>query len=359
MKNYYEILGLKEGATEDEIKKSYRSLAMKYHPDRNQGDPNAETKFKEVNEAYEILSDRNKRSQYDNSRNGFGGPNVNDFFRDIFNSHFNKQSHDPSGQDVTITAGCSLRESLHGTTKTVNLQSSEVCKTCSGTGCKKDKQKVSCSKCRGTGKVVVVQNIGANQMMQTVTICNECLGSGSYIPQDHKCSDCKDGIKYTSVNYSYDLPPKFVFGTTLKLQGKGLHRTAKGRKGDCYIQIMPDKHEFFAIDQNMNIVMNLYITSLEAILGTQVMIANIDDKPLTIDIPAGVKHGYMIGIYNEGIYKKGGARSDLIVIINVETNKMDEKSTEILKDLLSKETADTNPETFKMREKIKTLINKE
>jgi molecular chaperone DnaJ len=127
MKNYYEILGVSEQATEDDIKKIYRTLAMKYHPDRNQGNKEAETKFKEINEAYEILIDKNKRTKYDNARNGFGvgSGSMSDFFQDIFGSHFNinfnRQTNDISGQNINITATCSLKESLYGCSKKVKL----------------------------------------------------------------------------------------------------------------------------------------------------------------------------------------------------------------------------------------------
>lgn len=364
MKNYYDILGVKEDASDDDIKRTFRKLAMQYHPDRNQGDASAEEKFKEINEAYETLSDKNKKANYDDARNGFGfgQGNVNDFFRDIFNSHFNRdfnrQSHDVSGQDVTVSVRCTLHESVTGANKIISLQTSDICKNCNGTGCKKDKQKNSCLKCRGSGKIVVVQKIGPNQTMQTVTICPDCRGVGKYVAPENKCVDCKDGIVYGSMDYTFDIPAKFVFGTTIRLQGKGLLKNASGQKGDCYVQIIPDDHILYKIDQNLNIVLNLFITSTEAITGVKINIPNVENKPLMVDVPAGVPHGYMIGIYDQGVYKKNGKRSDFVVIINIETSKYDKKHEQLIEQLRSLENSKTNPDAFKLREKINSELQK-
>lgn len=365
MKNYYEILGVKENATDDEIKKTFRQLAMKYHPDRNPGDSNAETKFKEINEAYEVLSDKNKKNQYDNSRNGFGfgHANVNDFFRDIFNSHFNRdfnrQTHDVSGQDVNISVKCTLAESIYGANKVITLKTSEVCNHCSGTGCKKNKTKTTCRRCNGSGKNVVVQTIGPNQTMQTVTVCSECRGAGKFIAREDKCSNCTDGLIYGNSSFTFDIPPKFVFGTTVRLAGKGLHKNPQSVKGDCYVQIVPDPHQIYQIDQNLNLIINLYITSIEAIIGVHTDIPSLDNKAISIDIPAGVHNGYMKNLQEQGLYRKNGRRSDIIIIVNVETSNFGDMHREMLQNLKAKENYDTNPETLGLREKIDKLIQKD
>ena len=348
MKNFYEILGVDENATQDEIKKTFRSAAMKYHPDRNPDNSEAEAKFKEVNEAYETLGDENKRKHYDHMRRnprGFGG--MDDFLHDIFGG-FRNQPQQHVGQDVKMTISCSLIDSLRGCRKRINVRQSNVCQKCTGTGCKTGRTKTTCPTCKGRGKVVVSQNYGANVIMQSEKICDRCAGAGTHVSLQDRCELCNDGLTYEQVDFEFDLPAGYVFGTTVRIAGKGLHKNSKTNKGDLYLQIIPEEHKIFKLDNNLNVVMDLYITSGEAILGKKILLPTIDAS-IEVQIPPGVGENYVVSIPNAGVSFRNGARTQQLVFVHIETPQLNDKVKELAEQMLAIQNVQTNPNTMKNR----------
>lgn len=363
MKNFYEILGVSEEASADEIKNSYRKLAMQYHPDRNPNNAAAEEKFKEVNEAYETLSDSAKKQNYDHVRKygnqPFGG--FSDFMQDIFGHNFRRQHvHvNDQGQDIQMQIKCTYKESITGVTKKIKLQSSSVCGVCDGSGNKYGKSQQNsnmsrCVECNGFGRVVKSKSMGQNIMMQTEIVCPRCSGSGKYVHPNDRCKNCNDGLVYIDGQLDIVIPPKIVYGTSLRIMGHGLHRSAKSRKGDLYLQVLPDEDEFYKLDNNLNLHLDLSITMTEAILGTKITIPTIDDKKQII-VPAGVEHGHQIVLHNQGVYGKHG-RNSLLINIRIETPKMNDNLKNQAEILKQYENSETNPATFKMREKMNTCL---
>lgn len=355
MKNFYDILGVKENATQDEIKKVFRGLAMQYHPDRNPNNPEAEAKFKEVNEAYETLGDENKRKHYDNMRNGasrYGG--MDEFLHDIFGG-FRRQNEQHLGQDVKMTISCSLVDSVNGCRKKVDTRQSSVCDKCHGTGCRTGINKATCSTCKGRGKVVVVQNYGGNIMMQSEKICDRCAGAGTFVPPHDRCSSCSDGLVYEQTSFEFDLPAGFVFGTTIRISGKGLHKNSKSNRGDLYLQVIPEDHKIFRLDNNLNVLMELYITTAESVLGKTIVVPTIDGK-MEVTIPAGVGENYAIAIPNVGVYAKNSGRTQQVLLVKIETTKANEQIKNCAEHLLSLEDVSTNPSTFANRNRIDEIL---
>jgi len=367
MSDYYKILGVEENASDEDIKKSYRSLAMKYHPDRNPGDHSAETKFKEVSEAYDTLSDPNKRKNYDNMRrfggipfggnpSGSDGFSVNDVMREFFRNQ--SQAASMQGRDIQVDISCTLEESISGCKKSISFTTTDLCSSCSGEGIKKGASKVKCKTCNGRGKVSVIHNFGPNQTMQMVSECRDCQGSGFSVDSNDICKHCNGGLKEKNVSIDIDIPKHFVYGTALRIAGLGMHNNPKGNKGDCYIRIFPEKHELFELS-NYDIVCMCEITMSEAIMGTKVSIPLPDGESGELTIPQGTSNGAQFIMGGRGLYKRGGGRGDSIVIISIETPKPTPEILKIAKKLSEEESADSIPKTTAFRKKIAKHMKKE
>lgn len=332
-RDYYEILGLTKGASADEIKKAYRKVAMQYHPDRNPGDKAAEEKFKEAAEAYEVLSDADKRAQYDryghagvsgNGRGGFGGGSMNmdDIFSqfgdifgdDIFGSFFGGQQRGRGGARARGVRGSNLRVKLkltfeeiaRGVTKNIKVKKYVTCQTCGGNGAKDKSSVQTCQTCGGSGQVRRVQSTFLGQM-QTVTTCPTCNGEGSTVTA--KCTACKgDGRVYAEETVSIDIPAGVQEGMQLTVSGRGNAGERGGPSGDLIILIEEETHKELQRD-GLNVAYDLHLSFPEAVFGTQVEVPTIDGRA-KIKIPAGTQSGRIFRLKGKGFpavnsYEKG------------------------------------------------------
>ncbi len=336
-KDFYEILGVGKGAAADEIKKSYRKVAMQYHPDRNPGDKAAEEKFKEAAEAYEILSDADKKAQYDryghagvsgNGRggggfSGSGGMNMEDIFSqfgdvfgdDLFGSFFgggNRQqrggqrSRGVRGSNLRVKLKLTYEEIAKGVTKNIKVKKYVYCTTCNGSGAKDSGSVQNCGTCGGSGQVRKVQNTFLGQM-QTVTTCPTCNGEGTTVTA--KCNYCKgEGRLYTDENISIEIPAGVQEGMQLTLNGKGNAGERGGMHGDLIILIEEDHHKELQ-REGLNVAFELYLSFADVVFGTQVEVPTIDGRA-KIKIPAGTQSGKIFRLKGKGFpavnsYEKG------------------------------------------------------
>lgn len=339
-KDYYEILGVTKTSTSDEIKKSYRKVAMQYHPDRNTGDKAAEEKFKEAAEAYEVLSDSEKRAQYDrfghaavnNGRGGFngGGMNMDDIFSqfgdvfgdDLFGSFFggrrggggNSRSHGIRGSNLRIKIKLSYEEIAKGVTKNIKVKKHVACGTCHGSGAKDKASIQTCGTCGGSGQVRRVSNTFLGQM-QTVTTCPTCNGEGSTITS--KCVVCKgEGRVFGEEVVNIDIPAGVQEGMQLSASGKGNAGERGGTPGDLIILIEEESHPELQRD-GLNVAFDLHIPFTDAVFGTQLEVPTIDGKA-KIRIPPGTQGGKIFRLKGKGFpsvnsYEKG----DQLIHVNV------------------------------------------
>jgi molecular chaperone DnaJ len=346
-RDYYEILGIAKSASQDEIKKAYRKVAMQYHPDRNPGDKAAEEKFKEAAEAYEILSDTDKRAQYDRfghqafgpgrsagGYSGGGGMNMDDIFSQFgdifgdespFGSFFGGSSRrgggggrarGTRGSNLRVKLKLNFEEIARGATKTIKVKKYVVCTTCSGSGAKDKNSVQTCSTCGGSGQVRKVQNTFLGQM-QTVTTCPTCNGEGSTVT--HKCGACKgEGRVYGEETVTIDIPAGVQEGMQLSISGKGNAGERGGSPGDLIVLIEEEAHPQLHRD-GLNVAFDLHISIPDAIFGTQVEVPTIDGRA-KIKIPAGTQSGKIFRLKGKGFpsvnsYEKG----DQLIQVNVWT----------------------------------------
>lgn len=343
-RDYYEILGVARSASADEIKKAYRKVAMQYHPDRNPGNKEAEEKFKEAAEAYEVLSDPDKRAQYDRfghagvgaNSGGFngGGMRMEDIFsnfgdifgEDIFGSFFGgggssgrsggRRSSGTRGSNLRIKISLTYEEIAKGVNKKIKVKKYVPCQACGGLGAKDKSAFQTCSTCGGAGQVRKVTQTFLGQM-QTVTTCPACNGEGQIITA--KCSNCKgEGRVYGEETVSIDIPAGVQEGMQLSMSGKGNAGERGGVAGDLLILIEEEAHPQLQRD-GLNVAFDLYISFPDAVFGTQVEVPTIDGKA-KIKIPAGTQSGKIFRLKGKGFpsvnsYEKG----DQLIHVNVWT----------------------------------------
>jgi molecular chaperone DnaJ len=346
-RDFYETLGVSKSSSQDEIKKAYRKVAMQFHPDRNPGDKAAEEKFKEAAEAYEILSDTDKRAQYDRfghqasspgrggGYSGGAGMNMDDIFSQFgdifgdenpFGSFFGGGSGRRSsgsgrprgtrGSNLRVKIKLNFEEIAKGAQKTIKVKKYVLCNTCSGSGAKDKNSVQNCSTCGGSGQVRRVQNTFLGQM-QTVTTCPTCNGEGSTVT--HKCNACKgDGRVYGEETMAIDIPAGVREGMQLSLSGKGNAGERGGAPGDLIVLIEEEAHAQLHRD-GLNVAFDLHISIPDAVFGTQVEVPTIDGRA-KIKIPPGTQSGKIFRLKGKGFpnvnsYEKG----DQLIQINVWT----------------------------------------
>jgi molecular chaperone DnaJ len=343
-RDYYEILGVAKTASADEIKKAYRKVAMQFHPDRNPGDKAAEEKFKEAAEAYEVLSDADKKAQYDRyghagvsgqgrGYGGGGGMNMEDIFSqfgdifgdDLFGSFFGggqrggragQRSRGVRGNNLRVKLKLNYEEIAKGVTKNIKVKKHVSCTTCEGSGAKDKGSMQTCGSCGGSGQVRRVQNTFLGQM-QTVTTCPNCNGEGSTITA--KCSSCKgEGRVFGEETVSIDIPAGVQEGMQLNVSGKGNAGERGGMPGDLIILIEEEAHKEL-YREGLNVAYELHLSFPDAVFGTQVEVPTIDGKA-KIKIPAGTQSGKILRLKGKGFpsvnsYEKG----DQLVQVSVWT----------------------------------------
>lgn len=341
-RDYYEVLGVARNATPEEIKKAYRKKAIQYHPDKNPGNKEAEEKFKEAAEAYDVLSDEKKRQMYDQyghsmGPQGFGGAggfsaegfDINDFFsrhgdlNDFLNSMFGggfggatggrRAPRQRKGGDVRIRVKLTLEDIAKGVTKTLRVPTFMECQHCHGTGAKDGVAKAACPRCHGQGRVVVTQQTPFGTM-QSEAVCPQCDGSGQIITEP--CPYCHgQGVEKRDQEVSFTIPAGAVEGETFALRGKGNYPKGGGVPGDLLIVIEEIKHQQLIRD-GADVIYNLMLDIPTAVLGGSVEIPTITGRA-RINVPAGTQPGKVLRLRGKGVpdRENGGTGDELINIM--------------------------------------------
>ncbi len=335
-RDLYEVMGVSRGASEDEIKKAYRTLVKKYHPDVNPDDKTAEAKMKEVNGAYEILSDPEKKQRYDQyghagvdptygaGGGGFNDVDIGDIFGSIFGGGFGfgggaqRRNGPQPGQDIRVNVELTFEEAAFGCEKTISINRSEVCEDCSGTGAKKGSSAETCPVCHGTGQVRTTQRT-AFGVFQTSGICQNCHGTGKVIKDP--CQTCQGAgqvRKRRSINVK--IPAGIDDGQTIPLQGQGNAGKNGGYAGDLYVFISVQPHKLFQ-RSGADVMLEMPVSFVQATLGCQLTVPTIDGK-VQYTMPEGTQTGTVFRLKNSGIQKVNGrGRGDQYVKVNIEIPK--------------------------------------
>ena len=337
-RDYYEVLGVEKTATEADIKKAYRTLAKKYHPDMNPDNKEAEVKFKEVNEAYAVLSDEEKRSKYDrfghaafdpasgggSGFGGFGGFGGADFdFGDIFSSFFGGGSSRSSrnvpmeGDDIGTRITVTFEEAVFGCKKEINFARIESCADCSGSGAEKGTTPETCSTCRGTGRVTVQQQTMLGYM-QTQRACSNCRGTGKIIKTPCKNCNGKGRVKINK-RLEVNIPAGIDNGQNIVLRGQGSAGVNGGPNGDLIIEVRVKPHDFFE-RRGVNVYFEVPLSFTEAALGTELEIPLLDKTSEKFKIPEGTQSGTEFTLRGKGIPNVNTKRrGDIVFTVAVET----------------------------------------
>ncbi len=323
-RDFYEILGISRNATEAEIKKAYRRLAMKYHPDRNSGEADSEDKFKEAKEAYEILSDARKRAAYDQfghagvdqsagGHQGAGG--FSDIFGDVFNDIFGaagggRQSF--RGADLRYHLELSLEDAVEGTTVQIRIPVNVECQTCEGSGAKKGTQPITCTTCAGHGQVRIQQGFFSVQQP-----CPHCRGTGKMI--ESPCLDCHgEGVVQEHKTLSVKVPAGVDTGDRIRLSGEGEPGHGGAGPGDLYVEVQVQKHDVFTRD-GTTLFCDVPLAFTTAALGGEIEVPTLEGKA-TLKVPEGTQTGQQFRLRNKGIRSvRGGPAGDLLCRVVVET----------------------------------------
>jgi molecular chaperone DnaJ len=347
-RDYYEVLGVQKSASAQELKKAYRKLAVKYHPDKNPGDKEAEEKFKEAAEAYEVLSNSEKRQRYDQfghqgvDNNG-GFSSADDIFSSIFGDIFggggfgsgfggrSRGRRKERGADLQVKLSLTLEEIAKGVTKKIKLKKYIACETCNGTGAKHGSSPSTCNTCQGTGEVRQVQRSIFGQVVN-VTTCHTCNGSGQVIVD--KCSKCHgEGRVKGSKELEINVPAGVAEGQYFQLHGEGHIGRRDGVAGDVIVVIEEKEHDLFIREED-NVKYNLGISFAQAALGTKVEIPTLQE-PVNLTIPSGTQSGRILRIPRKGIPRlNSNFVGDFLVEVQVITpTKLNSKEKEIFEEL--------------------------
>ena len=329
-KDYYEVLGLKKGASENDIKRAYKRLASKHHPDKNQGSKEAEEKFKEINEAYEVLGDDQKRAAYDQYGHaafeqgggaggfggGFGGADFGDMFGDIFGDIFGGGGRGRQrvvrGEDLRYDLEITLEEAVKGTTKDIQINTLSHCDSCGGSGAEKGSKVETCPHCHGSGRIRRQQGFFVSE-----SICPTCHGSGKKI--EKPCRSCHgEGRVHKKENLSVKIPAGVDTGNQLRLAGKGAAGENGAPAGDLYVVIHVREHNIFERDGN-NLYCEVPISFATAALGGEIEVPTLDGR-VKLKIPAETQTGKLFRMRGKGVAStRSGYAGDLICRIVVET----------------------------------------
>ncbi|MBS1700289.1 MAG: molecular chaperone DnaJ [Armatimonadetes bacterium] len=341
----YEVLGVSRNASADEIKSAYRRLARRYHPDVNPDDPSAEEKFKEASNAYEILSDSEKKARYDQfgTTDGipqdpfFGGGNVGGF-GDLFEMFFGaagqgggrRRTSAVDGDDLRADVPITLKEVLTGVAKEVEVHRNSQCDSCSGSGVEGGGQPPTCTSCQGTGVVTAVKNTFLGQV-RTQTMCPTCSGSGFMIT--NPCKKCHGkGVRLTKETVSINIPAGVETGSTIHMPGHGSDGIRGGRPGDLYVVIHVAEDGPF-VRRGQHLLTGYDISIAQAVLGDEVSIDGVEGE-LELEIPAGSQPGQQVVLKGQGLPPiHGGKRGDLVVELSVQIpTKISEAEAKLIRE---------------------------
>ena len=357
MSDYYDVLGISKQASPNEIKKAYRKLALQYHPDRNPGNKNAEDKFKKASEAYQVLSNPEKKAQYDRfghtgfqssygsqgfrdvqdifssfsdifGQMGFGGKGA---FDDLFQSSFSESPryHNNKGFDLRYHHTVTLKDVLHGRENIIQFSAELNCKQCHGTGAKDGTALKTCPSCKGRG-----QKMQRQAFISFAVQCSECSGQGESV--EYPCGACHGrGKSKQNKKLSIKIPPGVETGTRLRVKGEGEVGYKNGIAGDLYVEIKVQEDLRFK-RRGADIKTNLEVSYLEAILGAEIQAPCLEDQNLCIQIPKGTQHGDTIILKHKGlpILASGGRRGSLIYEVKIKIpKKLKRKELELLNQL--------------------------
>ena len=368
-RDYYEVLGINKSASADQIKSAYRKLAVKYHPDKNKGDKASEEKFKEASEAYHVLSNAERKQNYDNfghaafengggSRGGFGNFDFSSSFSDIFEDFFGEgfgggrrsRRSNNRGSDLRYDLSITLEEAYSGKKQDIKFSTSEKCNTCKGSGSKPGTSASSCSMCGGHGQVRSSQ--GFFTVQQT---CPQCSGSGEQIT--NPCSECSgQGKRQASKRLSVTIPKGVDDGTRIRLSGKGEAGTKGAGSGDLYLFINVYSHDLFKRSDE-NLFFECPISIADAALGTSIEIPTIDGGKAKIKIPAGTQSGKQFRLKGKGMpYMRGSGTGDLYIQVNTEVPiSLNREQKELLEKFREIENEKSNPSIKKFFQKAKSF----
>jgi molecular chaperone DnaJ len=366
-KDYYELLGVDRSASEEEVKKAYRKLALKHHPDRNPGDKQSEETFKQVSEAYQVLSDPQKRSQYDQFGHAAFGDNgpfsggfdftagFEDIFGDIFGEFFGsgtrRRGSRSRGEDLRYNLTLSFEEAVGGTEKKIKVPRHGICETCRGTGAKVGTSPQTCPTCRGRGQVSFQQGF-----FSVSRSCTQCNGQGTTIKEP--CAACAGAGRVRKLHtLSVKIPPGVDTGSRLKLRAEGeTAPTAGGAAGDLYVVIEVEPHPIFVRD-NLDVLCDLPISFVQAALGTELDVPTLEGK-VKMKIPAGTQSGKVFRLKGKGIQDvQGYHQGDQLVRVHVETpTHLTARQKELLKEFATLGGEDVNPLSKGFFDKVKELF---
>lgn len=382
-KDYYELLGVNKDASEQEIKKAYRKLAMKYHPDKNQGNKEAEEKFKEINAAYEVLSDKDKRAKYDRfgpdafsgagagAGGGFGGFSssfdFDDIFGDLFGSGFgsafgggfsqkrssNKRSP-RKGQNIRIRLTISFEEAAFGVSKELEIPVEDSCQFCKGSGAKDGTAKKKCETCGGSGYVKTQVNTMFGTMINQ-SVCSTCSGTGEVIIE--KCSHCSGSGRIKSKRkVKVEIPAGIDNQNVLRVSGQGQGGYNSGPNGDLEVIITVKPHPLFKRDGN-DIKIEMPITFVQAALGDEVEVPTIDGK-VKYKIPEGTQSGTVFRLKGKGIKSvRGSSRGDELITVIVEVPRsLTDEQKDILRDFAKKTGNEVNEQSKNFLDKLREFF---
>lgn len=381
-RDYYEVLGVQKGCSDDELKKAYRKLAKQYHPDLNPGDKEAEAKFKEVNEAYEVLSDSSKRARYDQfghagvdpsygagtgaGAGGFEGFDVGDIFDSFFGGGFGgfgggTRARNPNGpirgNDINVNQAISFMEAAKGCQKEITFQRLERCDSCGGTGAAAGTSPETCPDCHGTGQVRVQQRTPIG-VIQTTRSCQRCGGKGKVIKTPCTACNGMGRLRYTR-KQTVDIPAGIDDRQTFSIPGEGDHGVNSGPAGNLNVTVSVRPDPLFERD-GFNVLCDVPLTFVQAALGDEVIVPTIDGK-VKYTVPEGTQPGTVFRLRNKGIpYVNGRGRGDQYVTVVLEVPKnLDRRQKQALRDF----EAATSEKNYEKRktffDKLKDAINGE